>query len=312
MAVMPVQPPKFKPLAGSTGVPRMRHFPPNQGSGGAKFAIWPDSMLLKQVTTGTITPPNPNGSLSAFPGPIVINETGQTSVLTVTFSASSGAPAQTYWPAFSYGGAAAIESQISPASPVACAAGFVPVFSISSSGAPAGATTFYTYCGLFPRQWYRQGTATNLGSTNTLAYPLANFLGVGPVAAGDSSSIVGFASSASDMIFDTLGQVAPDRRQPYGPTVSTSPLQSLNSVYPVEDANPNAGIWELNLIQSLVDPPNGIAVGINIDATTGLPVWDTTQTQVATLYAHQNGQYQGVAGDTYARVYGQFLSTVVI
>lgn len=312
MAVMPVQPPKFKPLAGSTGVPRVRHFSPNQGSGGANFAIWPGSMLLKQVTTGTITPPNPNGSLSAFAGPIVISESNQTSVLTVTFTTSAGAPAQTYWPAFSYSGAGSIESQISPASPVFAPAGQVPVFSISASGAPAGATGFNTYCGLFPRQWYQQHAATTLGSTYTIVYPLTNFLGVGPVAAGDSANIVGFASDPSDQIFDTLGNAAPNRRSPYGPTLSTSPLQSLNSVYPVEDANPNVGIWELNLIQALIDPPNGIAVGINIDATTGLPVWDTTQTQVATLFSHQNGQYQGVSGDTYARVYGQFLSTAVI
>jgi hypothetical protein len=82
-----------------------------------------------------------------------------------------------------------------------------------------------------------------------------------------------------------------------------------NAIFPVIKGQ--SGQFELNLVQPFTGQI-GAAVGLNIDATSGLPVWDTTQTQVAVITGQQFGMFQGGLGVAYSRVYARFLSTVLI
>ncbi len=309
MAIMPVQPPKWKADGGSTGVPQVKHTFINQGTGGANYRSWLNGQFLVQGLSGAITTPNPNGSLALIPGPITFTNSAQTTQVIVTQVAAAGAPSQSYYIAVSYVGAGAIESLTSPLLPVVSPAGFVPSVEVIALGAPAGATGFNVYAGLFPRIWYRQTVATALGVTSNLAYPLTNYTGAQPIVAGSSANILGLALCYSDQIIDPLS-AAPGRRTPYGATMSTAPLMPDNAVLPY--ARAGYGTFELNLVQAYASGLVGVAIGLNIDALTGLPVWDTTQTQCAVITEQAFGQYQGVGGDTFARVYGRFLTTAVI
>ena len=303
----PIQPFKWKPDGGATGVPFIQHYACGQGTGGAAFPYWRNGNVLKSVTTGTVVAPNPNGSLAAFNGPVAVSNASQLSVVTVGTSAVAGAPARTYWMAVSYTDGAGVESQPSPLLPFGCPAGFVPTVTVSAAGAPGVAIDFNLYAGLFPRTWFRQVLNTALGATATLAYPLTNYVGVVPTVAGDSANIVGFASSAFDQVFDPLSGF-PGRRNPYGATMSTAPNMGQNAIFPVEKCQ--VGTFELNMIQPYTGQI-GAAVGLNIDAVSGLPVWDTAQTQVATISGFSDGQYQGGLGLAYSRVFARFLASVL-
>ncbi len=304
----PIQPFKWKPDGGSTGTPLIGHYNCGQGTGGAAFPYWRNGNVLVLNTTGTITTPNPNGSLVNFNGPVAITNAASLSVVTVGTSAVAGAPARTYWLAVTYTDAGGDESQVSQLLPFGCPAGFVPTVSVAATGAPAAATQFNVYAGLFPRIAFLQVSHTALGATATLAYPLTNYTGVVPSVAGSATNIVGFAASAFDQVFDPLSAF-PGRRNPYGATMSTDPLMGTNALWPVEKGQ--VGSFELNLIQPY-SGQIGAAVGLNIDAVSGLPVWDTTQTQVAVISGFANGQFQGGLGVAYSRVYARFLSTVLI
>lgn len=304
----PIQPFKWKPDGGSTGTPLIGHYNTYQGTGGSAFPYWRNGNVLVITTLGTITTPNPRGSLVNFNGPVAITNAASLSVVTVGTSAVAGAPARTYWLAVTYSDGGADESQVSQLLPFGCPAGFVPTVSVAATGAPAAATDFNVYAGLFPRIEFLQVANTALGATATLAYPLTNYTGLAPSVAGSATNIVGFAASAFDQVFDPLSAF-PGRRSPYGATMSTDPLMGTNALWPVEKCQ--SGTFELNLIQPFAGQI-GSAVGLNIDAVSGLPVWDTTQTQVAVISGFANGQFQGGLGVAYSRVYARFLPTVLI
>jgi hypothetical protein len=258
--------------------------------------------------TGTITTPNPNGSLINFNGPVAITNAATLSVVTVGSAAVAGAPARTYWLAVTYTDAGGDESQVSQLIPYGAAAGTVPTVTVSAAGAPATATQFNVYAGLFPRIEFLQVAHTALGGLATLAYPLTNYSGAVASVAGSATNILGFAASAFDQVFDPLSAF-PGRRSPYGATMSTDPLMGTNALWPVEKCQ--SGTFELNLIQPFAGQI-GAAVGLNIDPISGLPVWDTTQTQVAVISGFANGQFQGGLSIAYSRVYARFLPTVLI
>ena len=304
----PIQPFKWKPDGGSTGVPLIGHYQAGQGVGGAAFPYWRNGNVLVQNTTGTITTPNPNGSLINFNGPVAITNAASLSVVTVGTAAVAGAPARTYWLAVTYTDAGGDESQISQLTPFDCPAGFIPTVTVAATGAPATATQFNLYAGLFPRVAFLQVAHTALGGLATLAYPLTNYSGAVASVVGSATNILGFADSAFDQVFDPLS-AAPGRRSPYGATMSTDPLMGTNALWPVMRCQ--TGSFELNLIQPF-SGQIGAAVGLNIDPISGLPVWDTTQTQVAVISGHANGQFQGGLGVPYSRVYARFLPTVLI
>lgn len=258
--------------------------------------------------TGIITTPVPNGSLAAFNGPIAITNAASLSVVTVGFTAVAGAPARTYWLAVTYTDAGGDESQVSQMLPVGAAAGFVPNVTVAAAGAPATATQFNLYAGLFPRIEFLQVAHTALGALATLAYPLTNYQGVVPSVVGSATLIVGFADSAFDQVFDPLSAF-PGRRSPYGATMSTDPLMGTNALWPVLKGQ--SGTFELNMIQPYSGQIGG-AIGLNIDPISGLPVWDQTQTQCAVISGFANGQFQGGLSIPYSRVYGRFLPTALI
>jgi hypothetical protein len=305
----PVQPFKWKPDGGTTGVPQIKHYPAGQGTAGAAFPYWSYGQVLQQVVTGTVTAPNPNGILVNFAGPVAFSNAAQLSVVTVTFVATAGAPSLTLWAAVTYTDAGGDESQVSPLLPIGVPAGFTVDISVSAAGAPVGATQFNVYAGLFPRQWFSQVTHTALGGTAVLAYPLTNYAGMIAAPAGASTNLIGMSDSAFDQVFDPLSAF-PGRRNPFGATMSTDPLMGTNALWPVLKLG--AGTFELNLVQAFSNALIGAAVGLNIDAATGRSVWDTTQTQVATIVEQEFGMYQGGLGVPGTRVFARFLPTVII
>src|ERR1700678_1071800 len=134
----PVQPFKWKPDGGTTGVPQIKHYPCGQGTAGAALPYWSYGQVLQQVVTGTVTSPNPNGTLLAFAGPVSFTNAAQLSVVTVTFVAAAGAPALTLWAAVTYTDAGGDESQVSPLLPIGVPAGFTVDISVSAAGGRGG------------------------------------------------------------------------------------------------------------------------------------------------------------------------------
>src|SRR5271166_824208 len=120
-------------------------------------ATWRRGDILALSSTGTITNPNPNGSISTFV-PTVVPTTGTTS--------SASAPAQLVYFFYTYIGAGSIESQKSATYPLQIAAGLEGTVTVPSAGAPAGAVDFALYAGPLPGQngpW-QQVASTALGS----------------------------------------------------------------------------------------------------------------------------------------------------
>lgn len=303
----PVQPFKWKPDGGSTGVPQIKHYPCGQGTAGAAFPYWAYGQVLQQVVTGTVTSPNPNGTLVLFNGPVAFTNAAQLSVVTVTLVAAAGAPALTIWAAVTYTDAGGDESQVSPLIPIGVPANFTASISVSAVGAPVGATQFNVYAGLFPRFWFLQVGHTALGGVAALTYPLTNYAGMVPAPIGASTNLIGMSDSAFDQVFDPLSAF-PGRRSPYGATMSTDPLMGTNALWPVLKLS--TGTFEMNLVQAFSPALIGAAVGINIDPLTQRSVWDTTQTQVATIVEQEFGMYQGGLGVPGTRVFARFLPTV--
>jgi hypothetical protein len=303
----PVQPFKWKPDGGTTGVPQIKHYPCGQGTGGGALPYWSYGQVLQQVVTGTVTSPNPNGTLLLFQGPVAFTNAAQLSVVTVTLVAAAGAPSLTLYAAVTYTDAGGDESQVSPLLPIGVPAGFTVSISVSAVGAPVGATQFNVYAGLFPRFWFLQVAHTALGGTAALTYPLTNYAGMLPAPVGAVTNLIGMSDSAFDQVFDPLSGF-PGRRNPYGATMSTDPLMGTNALWPVIKLG--AGTFELNLVQAFSPALIGAAVGINIDAATGRSVWDTTQPQVATITEQEFGMFQGGMGVPGTRVFARFLPTV--
>ena len=157
-------------------------------------ATWRRGDILALSTTGTITNPNPNGSISTFV-PTVVPTTSTTS--------SAGAPAQHLYYFYTYEGAGSIESQKSATYELFVPAGFEGTVTVPSAGAPANATEFYLYAGPLPGQngpW-QQVASTALGSAATIPYTFTNMIGAVQAATNASGSIIGYACEDSDVTF---------------------------------------------------------------------------------------------------------------
>lgn len=275
-------------------------------------AAWREGDFLIMKTTGTITTPNPNGALATAAGPLLSN-------VTLGQSASAGVPALTYFGVVTYIGAAAIESQISSPFIFNTTAGNVPTVSVSSTGAPSGATQFAVYLGVTPTSYAKQGSSTNLGSTVTAAYPLTNSIGANRAAASSNSNILGMAVCDSDATFGAYpgGSLSTGKANLFGASQSFEPGWD-NSSFRLPVIVPNQGLIAINLVQPWFTSLIGAAVGLNIDTSTSVLtgsnyfVADTTQTQIGTIKGKVAIPGGGTIGDTGARVLIQFLTSVLV
>jgi hypothetical protein len=160
-------------------------------------ASWIRGDIVVLQTTGSITVPPGNGS-----GAYVGQGGPPGSAITFGTTASAGAPQQAYWVVTTYV-VAGSESQASAEQIVNCPAGYVPTVSVASGGsAPSGATGFNTYVGVYPaNEFLQNSSATSLGSTFTVVYPLTNCQGANRGLTNLTGSILGMAQSDSTATF---------------------------------------------------------------------------------------------------------------
>lgn len=278
--------------------------------------------ILINQTAGTITAPSPNGtfavagsltpgpSLGTNPSPFNVNSSSYSvvqGVVTVAATASAGTPAQTYFCVLTYAGGGAIETLPGTYFTVNVAAGLLPTFLVSSTGAPTNATGSFLYASTIPNTYWRQDVQQVFASTHTVTYPLANRIGANKAAAAVSTGILGMADSDSDAIYGGApgGSVNTGKQNIFGASQSFSPGWT-NDPYYVPVIKGDTGLFELNLVQTWYGTLLYAAVGLNIDATTGYFVADTTQTACATIQNKTFGPGRGDVGDTYARVQIRF------
>lgn len=298
--------------SGNIREPRIFMISPGQN------AAWRRGDILITSTTGSITsPPNPgSGSLSGLAGPPL-------SAITVGSSASSGAPAATYYTQVTYAATGPLESLPSVIVPINVAAGFLPTVIVSATGAPAAATGFRVYMGLLPTNIANQSATaagTTLGSTFTAANPLTNSIGAQRAATNASTGILGMAACASnETYFDGYG----------GSFTAGTPGSRLGSTNTIDPLTPTeapngyvVGLGQGTLIEMNLNSASGAfsynlvgtTAGITLDATTGWFTVDSTQSnKVVTIVDHRPGVYigptaQGNPGDLGARVIVEFTS----
>lgn len=274
--------------------------------------FWRRGSFLIPVTTGSIVaPPGGVGTLATTPGPAA-------SAVTLSYSASAGAPGGSSWVILTYRGASTAESLPSQEFIVNVPPGNVLTAIVSATGAPALATNFAAYVSQIPGFELLQGTVTALGSTFTASNPLADSTGVGQAATNVAGSIAGMAINDSNENF----YAGPGGSTNVG---SQSLMGSTNSLPPLTPLEPpldyvlklNACWIEMNLRQTIPYYPSliGTQVGLYLDATSGWFVADTSQSnKVATIVQQAAGVpgVQGSYGDLGARVVVQFIASTLL
>lgn len=277
-------------------------------------AFWREGDILTTGTAGTIASPNPNGSLSTLPGPVV-----PSALVTLGITPSANTPAQDYYGVLTYIGAANIESQASAPFIITCPFGYLPTISVSATGAPAAATKFGVYLGTIPGLFVRQSIATNLGSTYTATNPLTNHSGVVRATAGISSGIIGMAGCNSDRFYAGYpgGSQQTGARSLFGASQAMSPGWD-NNAFQLPVTKLAIGYVVMNLLQPWYDSLQNTAAGVAIDTgNTFVPggtnffIADNTQTACLTIVKrmYQNGY--GNIGDIGARVLCKFYASAL-
>lgn len=274
----------------------------------AQNALWRRGDILAQVTTGTLTNPNPNGSLATDV---------PTAAVTIGSTASAGAPAQFYYAFYTYIGSSSIESLPSAEFPVAVAAGTKGTITVPSAGAPSGATDFALYVGLVPGGEWQQVASTALGSAATIPYPLTNSVGLNRAATDASANIAGLALDDFDVT--------------YAPTPPNAAQVSNRSIFGVDMTAPPVGYleqyegffvkagnqtFEMSLLQPYYTSLLQTTAGLYYSSTYNAFAVDTSQsnkilTIVGKSYGSQNPNYGeplGNVGDSGARVLVRFNS----
>jgi hypothetical protein len=310
--------PKWKPPSGVLG-PQIQQllFP-------AQNAAWRKGSLLIQVTTGTITTPtggtaasftnatgaNTPGPSLAFNTPFNITSSSYSvtqGAVTVTAATSASAPAQTYFGVVTYTITATTESQNSVPFLINCPAGLLPSVNVTATGAPAGATTYALYAGLYPGQFMRQSAVTALGTATALTNPLTNSIGLNQAASNVNSGIVGMADCDSDAYYAGVlgatagGSQSTSKRSLFGATQSYSPgFDNLAFALPVVKLQ--SGLVEVSLVQAWYPALQGATVGWTLNAATGYFTADTTATAAGTIQGLSSQPFQGDSGDFFARV----------
>lgn len=303
MAVLPVIPPRLVGVAGLDS-PQIASYSLLQG------AAFREADFLTLATTGAISTPSPTGSMATVAGPAA-------SAITIGTTAAAGAPAATYYVITTYT-ATSNESLPSAEYLINCAAGTVPTVNVASAGAPAAATNFAAYIGVYSGgEALQQATKTTtaLGATFNAAYPLTNNTGANRAASNVSANIVGIALHDSAAIYaQGVGgsATAGGLGNLLGTWVNPPPLGGIDPQQCLVAKLTNNVPLEISLKQAYYPALIGAAVGLTLD-TSGYFVADTTATAVAKIVNHPAGVTTdvGANGDTFARVQVLFTSGVI-
>jgi hypothetical protein len=269
---------------------------------------------MTYTTTGTIvTAPGAGGgtgALAGVAGPLP-------AAVTITPTAVTNAPGGTYYIVVTYAATGA-ESGPSQEFVANVLPGFMPQVNVVAAGAPAAATSYNYYVGLFPQTEVKQnGAIVTLGTATTVPNPLTNTAGINQ-AVTNQAIIYGLAvnSSLATYYSGTGGSFAVNEHSLFGATTSQPPMNpaevymgyviKLFPYLPVEISLINTVAWSQMLV--------GTQVGLTLDAATGWFVADPTQSnKVATIVQSSDGDFRtlGQAGDYGKRVLINFLQSAV-
>jgi len=277
------------------------------GYAAAQNAQFKRGDLLQLIATGTVTLPNPNGSISTSVGPspagpfnLVTSSTSLVSgPVTIAASTSAGAPAQTYYCFLTYQGAANIEGVPGQEFIINCNAGLVPTITVTNVGAPASTTGNGVYVGLLPGYECQQAV-TAFASTTTLAYPLTNYQGVNVSVTNPNSNLVGVAVNGSDRLYFSSGggSFAQGGNSQFGSTMNFAPLSPGEELLNYVDKFQNGQLFEFSLKQALYPQLFPSTAGFTLDSSTGIWVVDTGAShKIATII----GPAQGVVVQPYGQ-----------
>lgn len=279
------------------------------------YAVFRRMDILAQATTGSLTNPNPNGSISAIVPPAITS-----SIVAPTVTGSSAAARFIMF--YTYVGAGSIESQPSPEYVLTLAAGTTYTLTVPTAGAPAAATDFNTYIGVISGGEFQQVAGTALGSAATIPNPLTNYNGVIQAATNASANIVGFAESDYDVTYaPRAGATGPgySNRDLFGIDATQPPLGYLEqyqaSYYKL---NANQQLFEASLVQGWYPSLIGTTAGILLSTAASCHAVDTSQsnkiiTIVGKVQGPDNVAYGSVGdvGDTGARIICRFNSGTI-
>lgn len=285
----------------------------------AQGAAWRRGDFLQNIVTGTLsTPPlSGTGALATSAGPLP-------AAITTSFTASAGAPAQSYYGQVSYTEAGQ-ESQLSAPFIINVPAGFLPTVSVAAAGAPAGATNFAAYLGLqagYPSLQQASRTTTALGATFTATNPLANSSGWNRSVTNPNAGLVGMAVAASnENFFDGAGgsfNIGAGSRTGANATMPPLAPTDVNLFYV---AGLGQGqLFEINLSQAVAFYPSlvGTTAGLALDATSGFWFADPNgSNKILNIVDYRPGvatgpTNQGTIGDGGTRIVIEFNSGLAI
>lgn len=293
--ILPVSIPR---LVGIPGI----NSPTPRGWTLAQAAAFREGNFVQLIQTGVAATPAPTGALAAFIGPVP-------SAVTFAQVATPGAPAATYYFILTYT-AAGTESQPSQEFLVNSGPGFVPSVNVAAAGAPAGATDYAAYVGLYSGMEELQQatrTTTALGATFNLSNPLVNSVGINLAPTDADTNIVGIAAHDSASLYATgVGgsQTAGGPSNILGTWPNPPPLGLGDPQQAVVDNIVSAPIV-ISLKQPWYGALIGTTAGILLDAASGNHQLDNTQgNKIFTIQAKVLGAQSdvGYVGDTNALV----------
>ena len=260
--------------------------------------------------------PFPQGSMAALPGPLPAN-------YTVTTPAQAGAPAQTYYIVLAYT-ATGNESLASAEFLVNCAAGTTPQINVAAAGAPAAATNFAVFAGIYSGgETLQQAsiTTTALGANFQIAATLINPVGVVRAATNANTLIAGIACNDSQALWATgVGgsQTGGNIANLLGTWPNPPPLSNVDPQQVLADSLLNAALVEISLRTPWSNGLVGAAFGIALETsqqTAGIFVADVTATACGVIVGPAQGvesDVGGGTGDTGTRVRAFFNASAVI
>jgi hypothetical protein len=272
------------------------------------YAVWRLGDFLALDTTGTITNPNPNGSISTIV---------PTELPIISSTSSAGAPAQRLIGFYTYIGAGSIESQPSAEFIINVAAGTEATVEVPAANAPAAATDFALYVGQVIGGEWQQVASTALGSAATVAYPLTNYMGANRGTTNMNSEIIGMAANDFDVTYAPLAGTPGagySNRELFGNDTSLSggnQEQYQGYYYKLNNRN-----IEISLVQPWYPSLEQQTAGLLYSTQYNCFAADTSQSnKVLTIVGKVNGannpNYGGAVGgngDTGARIVVRFNS----
>jgi len=172
--------------------------------------------FLQNVVTGTLTQPAPTGALAAVVPTVA-------PVIVANGTALTGAAKTVYVAYYTYE-ASGTESLPSAEFFVVNTPGFEATVTVPAAGAPAAATGFNLYVGLYTGTEQQQVATTALGSAATVPIPLTNYAGANRAATNATTNIFGLAVDDFDVYYQNGTAYSFSNRSPFGADVSGPPM----------------------------------------------------------------------------------------